>query len=77
MQAFEQAGVGDGMSIYLALRDGKRATVQPKLLCHQALSGFASAPTAKTKTAPQGAALFSGVGDGSRTHDLQGHNLAL
>ena len=52
-------GVGDGMLTYFAqARNGKRATLQAKLLCHQALSGFASTLTQKQKPPHKGAVLF-------------------
>ena len=66
--------------IYLSLTSSREMESAPqleKILCHQALSGFASAHAPHAKKAPVWVPFAYGVGDGSRTHDLQGHNLAL
>ena len=74
-------GVGDESSLHF----GTGAEMESFVSCGlnfkgiEKLSGFASGITPqKNKKAPEMGGLFCfGVGDGIRTHGLQGHNLAL
>ena len=48
-----------------------------KELQSNSFGGFSGPVAAETKQHPKGCCFVSGVSDGGRTHDLQGHNLAL